>query len=142
MMKSFVDWLADQEESSAFTRLRQDAALGLKPPIPAAAIHSRGTASPFETEQLSKEDKKSKKKKKGKCSCHGKCEKCKKHKEEKLEESRKGRVEKNTKIDDFLNAVGALKDDVRSLDSAKKSRRNNSETSSKPKDPCKKRSRK
>ena len=52
-MENFKTWLLKQE-SSAFTRLRRDAALGLKPPIPAAAVHSRSTASPFEVKQLTK----------------------------------------------------------------------------------------
>jgi len=59
---SFKDWMK-QQESSAFTRLRRDAALGLKPPISPAAVHSRSTAHPFEVEQLTKKKKKKKKKK-------------------------------------------------------------------------------
>jgi hypothetical protein len=42
-MINFTDWVAAQE-SSAFTRLRRDAALGLKPPIPDASMHSHSTA--------------------------------------------------------------------------------------------------
>jgi len=61
-MESFKDWLHNRSESSGSTRLRADAAKGLKPAIPAAAIHSRSTASPFETEKLSKKSKKKKKK--------------------------------------------------------------------------------
>ena len=63
-LPDFLTWIAQQDESSAFTRLRGDAALGLKPKIPAASTHSRSTASPFETEKLG--DKKKKKKKKTK----------------------------------------------------------------------------
>ena len=87
-MISFRDWI-NARESSAFTRLRHNAALGLMPPIAPASVNSRSTASPFEVEKLGK----------------GKKCKCKK-KKEKLEES---------KIDDFLNAVGALKDDTKKL---------------------------
>jgi hypothetical protein len=61
---SFKDWILAQE-SSAFTRRRRAAALGLAPPIPAAAVHSRSTAHPFEVEMLVN-PKKKKKMKKGK----------------------------------------------------------------------------
>jgi hypothetical protein len=59
-LKKFRDWL---DESSAFTRRRRDAALGLAPPIPDASMHSRSTASPFEVEQSKKGKKKKRKKK-------------------------------------------------------------------------------
>ena len=59
---SFKDWVLTKE-SSAATRLRRDAALGLKPPIPDAMLHSRSTASPFEVEEIQKKNKKKKKKK-------------------------------------------------------------------------------
>ena len=62
-MIDFISWSQQQDESSPFTRLRRDAAMGLKPPIPAAGIHSKSTASPFETEKLSKRSKKKRKKK-------------------------------------------------------------------------------
>lgn len=66
---SFKDWVLTKE-SSAATRLRRDAALGLKPPIPDAMIHSRSTASPFEVEQIQKKNKKKRKKKnKGNMHC-------------------------------------------------------------------------
>ena len=58
---SFKDWILAQE-SSAFTRRRRAAALGLAPPIPAAAVHSRSTAHPFEVEMLLKKNRKPKKK--------------------------------------------------------------------------------
>lgn len=64
---SFKDWVLTKE-SSAATRLRRDAALGLKPPIPDAMLHSRSTASPFEVEQIQKKNKK-KKKNKGNMNC-------------------------------------------------------------------------
>ena len=51
-LPSFEEWIAQQQESSAFTRLRRSAALGLMPPIAPAAIHSRSTAHPFEVEVL------------------------------------------------------------------------------------------
>lgn len=62
-MKSFKDWVLARE-SSAFTRLRQNAALGLAPPIPLASLHSRSTATPFQVEKLSKKKKRRKKNKK------------------------------------------------------------------------------
>ncbi len=61
--KSFKDWVV-AKESSAATRLRWDAALGLKPPIPDASIHSHSTAVPWQVDKLSKKKKKKKKKKK------------------------------------------------------------------------------
>lgn len=61
-MIRFRDWLI-QRESSAFTRLRQASALGLMPPIPAASLHSRSTATPFQVEKLTPKKKKKKKKK-------------------------------------------------------------------------------
>jgi hypothetical protein len=105
---TFSDWIAARE-SSAFTRLRHAAALGLAPPIPAASINSRSTASPFESEKLRK---KKMSDSSGKCTKKD-CKKCKKKK--KLDE-----VSRNTKIDDFLNAVGALKDDTKKVDLDKK----------------------
>jgi hypothetical protein len=52
-MISYNDWIAKQiEESSAFTRLRQDAANGLKPPIPDAEIDSHSTAPPWQVPKL------------------------------------------------------------------------------------------
>ena len=61
-MISFKDWVLTRE-SSAFTRLRQNAALGLAPPIPQASLHSRSTATPFQVEKISKRRPKKKKKK-------------------------------------------------------------------------------
>ena len=60
---SFKDWILAQE-SSAFTRRRRAAALGLAPPIPAASVHSRSTGHPFEVEMIVKANKKPKKKRK------------------------------------------------------------------------------
>jgi hypothetical protein len=47
----FADWVLARE-SSAFTRLRHAAALGLMPPIPDASINSRSTAAPWEQKAL------------------------------------------------------------------------------------------
>lgn len=63
MITSFKDWVL-AKESSAFTRLRQNAALGLAPPIPQASLHSRSTATPFQVDSLSKKRSKKKRKKK------------------------------------------------------------------------------
>lgn len=62
---SFKNWII-AKESSASTRLRRNAALGLMPPIPDAMLHSRSTASPFEVEQITKKNKKKRKTKKKK----------------------------------------------------------------------------
>lgn len=65
-MISFKDWIIARESSPA-TRLRWDAALGLKPPIPDAAIHSHSTALPWQVDKLKGKGKKKKKRsKKGK----------------------------------------------------------------------------
>lgn len=58
----FSDWVI-AKESSAFTRLRHAAALGLMPPIPDASIHSRSTASSFEVDSLKNKSRKKKSKK-------------------------------------------------------------------------------
>lgn len=52
----FRDWL-QSHESSAWTRLRNDAALGLKPAPPLAGINSRSTAAPWQIEKLTKKHK-------------------------------------------------------------------------------------
>jgi len=59
----YKEWESQMRESSAFTRWRREAALGQKPPIAPASIHSRSTASPFEAEKLGGKKKKSRKKK-------------------------------------------------------------------------------
>lgn len=62
-MMKFTDWLAVRE-SSAFTRERDEAAKGLKPPI--ADIYSRSTPPPAQADALEKKLKASHKKKKKK----------------------------------------------------------------------------
>jgi hypothetical protein len=62
-MIRFKEWLLAKESSPA-TRLRWDAALGLKPPIPAASLHSHSTALPWQVERLAGKKKRKKKKKK------------------------------------------------------------------------------
>lgn len=64
---SFSDWVVARE-SSAFTRLRHAAALGLMPPMPDASINSRSTASPFEQKSLKGKGRKVRRKKKSKRS--------------------------------------------------------------------------
>lgn len=61
----FSDWVLARE-SSAFTRLRHAAALGLMPPIPDASINSRSTASPFEQKALKGKGSKRKRRKRKK----------------------------------------------------------------------------
>lgn len=58
----FLDWLQKQDESSPQTRLRAAAARGLA--IFTGSLHGKSTASPFETEQLTKKKRKKKKKRK------------------------------------------------------------------------------
>lgn len=58
----FSDWLLTRESSPA-TRLRWDAALGLKPPIPDAAMHGHSTALPWQVDKLKGKGSKKKKKK-------------------------------------------------------------------------------
>jgi hypothetical protein len=57
-MISFKDWF-NQHESSAFTRARREAALGLRPPM--ADFMSRSTPSAFEFKSLTKKLKKKRK---------------------------------------------------------------------------------
>jgi hypothetical protein len=63
-MISFKEWLA--KESSAATRLRWDAALGLKPPIPPASVHSHSTGLSWQVDSLSGATKKKRRKKRKK----------------------------------------------------------------------------
>jgi hypothetical protein len=94
---SFRDWLA--RESSPATRLRWASALGLMPPIPAASIHAHSTAIPWQVEPLDKTQKKHKKKKKRK---------------KKVDES-KHYSHKDPRVEKFVTAVDALKNDVELL---------------------------
>lgn len=64
-MNTFRDWLIARE-SSASTRARHAAALGLMPLAVVGSVHGRSTASPFELESLTKKKKKRKKRKKKK----------------------------------------------------------------------------
>jgi len=58
----FRDWLQTQE-SSPFTRLRWNAALGLMPPIPAAGVNAHSTAVFWQVDKLAGDDKPKKHKK-------------------------------------------------------------------------------
>lgn len=114
----FLTWL-DKHESSAFTRLRRDAALGLKPPIPAASVHSRSTAHPFEKDKLA-DDCDCKDCKKGKkCPCK------KKIKKKKVNESEAHYF--NTELEDFLNKLDALKQDEDELKEKSKEKKEKAE---------------
>lgn len=64
-MITFKDWLIARE-SSASTRARHAAALGLMPMAVVGSIHGRSTASPFEVKSLTSKKKKKKKKRKKK----------------------------------------------------------------------------
>ncbi len=64
-MNTFRDWLIARE-SSASTRARHAAALGLMPLAVVGSVHGRSTASPFELESLTKKKKKKRKKRKKK----------------------------------------------------------------------------
>jgi hypothetical protein len=61
-MMNFKDWLI-AKESSASTRARNAAALGLMPLAVVGSINGRSTASPFELESITKKNKSNKKKK-------------------------------------------------------------------------------
>lgn len=52
-MKTFRDWVK-VKESTAFTRSRNQAALGLGPSIPNAAINSHDTARPWVSKAIMK----------------------------------------------------------------------------------------
>jgi hypothetical protein len=60
-MKTFQDWLK-VKESTAFTRSRNAAALGIGPSIPDAEINSHDTARPWVSKAIQKRNKKKKKK--------------------------------------------------------------------------------
>ena len=60
---NFKDWI-NAQESSPFTRARNQAALGLGPDIPLAGINSHDTARPWQVERLTKKHKRHKRKKK------------------------------------------------------------------------------
>ena len=51
MLTSFKDWMSVRE-SSPITRLKWDAALGLKPPIAPASVNSKATGLPWQVERL------------------------------------------------------------------------------------------
>ena len=92
-MISFKDWF-NQHESSAFTRARREAALGLRPPM--ADFASRSTPSPFEFKSLTKKLKKKK-------------------------ETPGKKV--NAEIDKWLNSAESLKKDLYALALAIKNRK-------------------
>jgi len=100
-MIKFSDWLQIRE-TSASTRRRRQAALGLAPPV--ADIFSRSTPAPWEVERLTKSLKKSKKKKKHK----------------KIEEAKKKQPIVHNDIDSFIKSVEMLAKDVWELDLLKK----------------------
>lgn len=58
---SYKEWKLLAKESSAFTRSREAAALGLGPKIPAASVNSRSTGSPFQVYKIAGDDAKKKK---------------------------------------------------------------------------------
>jgi hypothetical protein len=100
MVIKFSDWVLTRE-SSAFTRLRNAAALGLMPPIPDASINSRSTATPWQQKALLGKGKKKKKRK----------------------SKKKVDTLKNSMIDKFIQAVDELEKDVEKLSSLKKSKK-------------------
>jgi hypothetical protein len=51
MFKRFSDWML-ASESSPITRLKWDAALGLKPPMAPASVNSKATAIPWQHDAL------------------------------------------------------------------------------------------
>lgn len=91
----FKQWLG-QQESTAFTRRRNAAALGLAPPIPDASKHSHSTF-PWEEEKPRKKKKKKKRKK--------------------LDEAKR-RVKPDRSIDNWIKEIEGLKPDLAQLKSA------------------------
>jgi len=120
-MIKFSDWLITAKESSPFTRLRWNAAMGLAPPIPDASIHSRSTATPWMVEKLTKKKKKKKKKK------HEAAENIEEHKVTPV---------KHKEIDNWLGEVDKLKTALASLKDviAKKKKEKPEEKKDEPKD--------
>ncbi|RDJ35267.1 MAG: hypothetical protein DWQ19_10660 [Crenarchaeota archaeon] len=59
----YNDWLAKQDESSAFTRARREIALGLRTPTGMGSLNRFSTAAPWEKESIEKKTKKKSKKK-------------------------------------------------------------------------------
>lgn len=96
-LKTFKEFMA-QRESSAFTRTRKQALLGLGPDIPDASLHSRSTAPPGLVDYAEK-------RKKGK----------KKKKKKKVEEAVKVTRPVNRQIDSWLDSVDKLKKDMDEL---------------------------
>lgn len=101
-MIKFSDWVKIRE-SSAATRIKRQAALGLAPPV--ADIFSHGTPPPWQVERLTKALKRSHKKKKRK-------------KKRITEESASKLV--NPNIDAFIKSVESLAKDLWELKLAKK----------------------
>ena len=62
----FLTWSAVQHESTAVTRLKQDAALGIKPKMPPASVNSHNTGTPFQIDVAKKDAAKAEKKDKPK----------------------------------------------------------------------------
>lgn len=93
----FQDWLANQDESSAFTRARREIALGLRTPVGMGSLHGHSTASPFETKSITKKVKDLKKKKKKKVKP----------------------IQMNKSVDSWLKEVDALEASVNKLKNLK-----------------------
>ncbi len=102
-MIKFADWIKIKE-SSAATRIKTQAALGLAPPV--ADIFSRSTPPPWQVERLTKALKKSHKKKK-------------KKKKKKIQEATKAKLI-DPKINAFMKSVENLANDLWELKLAKK----------------------
>lgn len=102
-MIKFADWIKIKE-SSAATRIKTQAALGLAPPV--ADIFSRSTPPPWQVERLTKALKKSHKKKK-------------KKKKKKIQEAAKAKLI-DPKINAFMKSVENLANDLWELKLAKK----------------------
>ena len=121
-MIKFSDWLLTAKESSPFTRLRWNAAMGLAPPIPDASINSHSTAAPWMVEKLTIKKKKKSKKKKHESV-------------ENIEENKVTPV-KHKEIDNWLGEVDKLKTALASLKDviAKKKKEKPEEKKVEPKD--------
>lgn len=97
-----------QQESSAFTRRRREALLGLAPDLPDASTHSHSTF-PYEKELRDKKKKRKKKKKEDK--------------DKELVEARRQKPVPNREVDGWLKEIEGLRPDLAALDSIIKKRK-------------------
>lgn len=110
---SFKNWMAKQE-STAFTRRRHAALLGLAPEIPDAEIHRHSTF-PFVKELKDKKRKKKSKKK-----------------DKQLDEGKRSKPLPDRKVDDWLTEIEGLRPDIETLKSVINKKREKTPKTGKP----------